>query len=564
MPESPMLRALILLLAAVGAGVAAQPQATVPTVTETATTRLTTGISYSGTGRGVLDVAEPKAGGTSRPAVLVLHGREVAPFRTGERSSTHGWLQHLAARGFVAATVTYRLAPGSQFPAAVQDVNGAIRFLKANAGRFGIDGERICVTGVDAGGTLAMLAALAPGVAEFQIGGPARDQSTRVACAAAIGAPLDFAALAGADTFLLPDLMAWLGGTPAGAPGAYAKATAANWASPDAPPVLLVHGAMDGLVPSAHAEALAARLVSLRAHAEVEILPGVSHTPTDEQRRLAWSRVDRFLDQYIGQPASDTTIIVADHGPRRQVVAMAWPSGRELWTLPNAGGHDVQPLPNGHVLFTMGPEKKVVEVNGAREVVWTYGLDEGLEHPISAERLANGNTLIGDAQLGKVIEVTPGKQTVWQYADADLGNMRMRNSRRTAAGTTLIAVEAAGKIIEVNSAGAIIWTYEGVGGARRRPYRAIRLPNNNTLITFTSPGELVEVTPGGSIVRSVGGAESDLRLIWASGMDLFPGTGRILLSDYLGRRLLELRPDGTVVHELRMPTRTTASVAVVR
>lgn len=540
------------------------PQPTVPTVTETPRTRLTAGISYGGTGRGVLDVAQPLPARDPRPVVLVVHGREVAPFRTGDRSSTHGWLQHLAERGYVAAAMTYRLAPGSQFPAALQDVNGALRFLRANAEKFTIDPARVCVVGQDAGGTLALLAALTPGVAEFQFGGPARDQSTRVTCAAAIGAPVDLSAIAAEKSMIASDLVAWLGGAPSGAPKAYALASPSSWVSPEAPAVLLVHGAADGQAPLSHTQAFAAKLSAVRAQVEVEVMAGVDHTPTDAQRAAAWARVDQFLDRQVGPEPPPNVIIVADHGPRREIVAMEWPSGRELWTVPNAGGHDVQPLQNGNVLFTMGPEKKVVEISPARQEVWTYGVAEGLEHPISAERLATGNTLIADAQIGKVIEVTPDKRVVWEYADADLAKMRMRNARRIPSGNTLIAVEAAGKIIEVTPAKAIVWTYEGVGGARRRPYRAVRLANGNTLITMTSPGELVEVTPAGAIVRSVGGTESDVRLMWASGVDLFPGTGRILLSDYLGRRLLELAPDGKVLNELRMPTRTTASVAVVK
>ena len=147
---------------------------------------------------------------------------------------------------------------------------------------------------------------------------------------------------------------------------------------------------------------------------------------------------------------------MADHGGRGQVAAIEWPSGRELWSVPNRGGHDVQPLPDGHVLYTLGPDKKVIEMDASHNPVWTYGPEEGLLHPISAQRLPNGNTLIGDAQIGKVIEVDKDRKVVWTYESADLGKMRMRNSRRIASGNTLIAVEAAGKIIEVNPAGEIV------------------------------------------------------------------------------------------------------------
>jgi len=230
--------------------------------------------------------------------------------------------------------------------------------------------------------------------------------------------------------------------------------------------------------------------------------------------------------------------------------------------VPNRNGHDVQPLPNGHVLYTMGAARQVVEIDKERKTVWTYGPEEGLQHPISAERLANGNTLIGDAQLGKVIEIDKDRNVVWKYESPDLANMRMRNSRRTASGTTLIAVEAAGKIIEVNRAGEIVWSYTGEGGPRRRPYKAIRLPNGNTWITLTDPGEVVEVDPSGKVLRSIAGEKTDIRLLWASGFDVFPN-GNLVVSDYMGHRLREIDKAGKVVHDVRIPTRSTASIALV-
>ena len=120
-----------------------------------------------------------------------------------------------------------------------------------------------------------------------------------------------------------------------------------------------------------------------------------------------------FFDKYLKPAASQRRILISDHGPKDEIVAMEWPSGHELWTKPNERGHDVQSLPDGHVLYTIGPKKTVVEIDGEHEPVWSYS--EGLEHPLAAQRLPNGNTLIGDAKLGRVIEVTPDKKVVWKY-----------------------------------------------------------------------------------------------------------------------------------------------------
>jgi hypothetical protein len=56
-------------------------------------------------------------------------------------------------------------------------------------------------------------------------------------------------------------------------------------------------------------------------------------------------------------------VLVADHGGNGEVVAVEWPTGRELWKVTNHGGQDVQPLPDGHVLYTLGPDKNVIEMD---------------------------------------------------------------------------------------------------------------------------------------------------------------------------------------------------------
>src|SRR5205085_556169 len=88
----------------------------------------------------------------------------------------------LAERGFVAATASYRLAPKYQFPAAVYDVKAAVRWLRANAGKYQIAPSRIGATGGSAGGHLAQFLGVTAGIKEFEgdCGNP--DQPSSVAC----------------------------------------------------------------------------------------------------------------------------------------------------------------------------------------------------------------------------------------------------------------------------------------------------------------------------------------------------------------------------------------------
>jgi acetyl esterase/lipase len=515
-------------------------------------------IEYSNVGgRMALDIARPNGPGPY-PLVVAIHG---GGFRAGRRESYHPLILKLAQRGYAAATISYRLSPRNQFPAPVHDAKASVRFLRANAARFRIDPTRVGVTGGSAGGHLALFLGLTNGIPEFEGSGPNLDQSSSVSCVVSYYGPTDFTKSYGKSVDAAEVLPLFLGGDLEHARAAHIRSSPLNWVTPSAPPILSIHGTKDRYVAYEQSLWLMDRLKAVGAEAELETLEGADHGFKGPDAERAERRLFEFFDKHLGVRPPQRRLLLSDHGPKGEVVLIEWPSGRELWTVPNQRGHDVQALPNGHVLYTIGPWRQVVEMDAHRQPVWIYGPAEGLEHPISAQRLPSGNTLIGDAQLGKVIEVERGGKVVWKYESPDLANMRMRRCLRTPQGTTLISIEAEGRIIEVDAAGKIVWSFTGEGGARRRPYQGWRLANGNTLIGMTDPGEIVEVDPSGKIVRSVGGRKLDIQLGWASGIQPLDGGG-FLVSDYTGRRILEIGPDGGIVHELRTGARTVASIAL--
>ena len=510
-------------------------------------------------GKMALDIVRPRAGGPTHPAVLCIHG---GGFRGGKRESYLPLCIRLAQHGYVAATVTYRLSPRDQFPAPVHDVKAAVRFMRANAAKYGIDPERIGVTGQSAGGTLALFVGLTGGIPELEGTGPNLDQSSRVSCVANFYGATDFTKSYGKSVDAAEVLPMYLGGDLAHQPLAHIRSSPLNWVTPNAAPVLSIHGTKDRYVEYAQSVWLTDRLKSAGVEAELVTMEGADHGFKGQDAERAEKRMFEYFDQHLSEPKEERKILVSNHGAAGEVMELSWPSGKVLWRVPNQHGHDVQSLPDGHVLYTLGAAHKVVEMDGEHRPVWEYGAKEGLEHPLAAQRLKNGNTLIGDAKLGKVIEITPAGKIVWQYQSADLANMRSRNSHRTDAGTTLIAIEAAGKIIEVDPAGKIVWTYEAEGGPKRLPYQARRLANGNTLVSLADPGEIVEVDRAGKIVRSIGGTKMDLRFGWISGVALLPN-GNLLASDYTGKRLLELDPAGRVVHEIKTDSWGIATVATI-
>ena len=202
-----------------------------------------------------MDVVSPKGSDGPYPAVICIHR---GGFRKGERQSQIPLCIKLAKREYVAATVSYRLSPRDQFPAPVHDVKAAVRFLRANAVRFGIDPERIGVVGTSAGGHLSLFLGLTSGIQELEGTGP------------------------------------------------------------------YMEGAGHGF-------------------------KGMDAEKADE-------RLFSFFDSYL-KPPPESQVIIADHGPGAEIIAISWPSGRVLWRTPNQRGRDVQALPTAiHLLAWLNQE----------------------------------------------------------------------------------------------------------------------------------------------------------------------------------------------------------------
>jgi acetyl esterase/lipase len=513
-------------------------------------------VEYSRVGERVaMDIFRPKTGGP-HPVILAVHG---GGFRAGSRAGYHRLCIQLAQKGFVAATASYRLAPRHQFPAAVEDVKAAVRFLRAHAAKFNLDPDHIGATGGSAGGHLALMLGLTGGMTAFDGTGPHLDQSSRVQAVVNFYGPTDFTKSYDASVDAKDVLPQWIGNDLAHNRKQHLVASPLFYVTPLAPPTLTVHGTQDTYVAYDQGRWLDDRMKAAGAVHELETIEGAGHGFKGADLVRAEARLVAWFEKYL-RPGPQRKILISDHGLKGEVVLMDWPSGKEHFRVPNGRGHDAQPLPGGNILYTVAPEKKVYEVDASGKRVWECC--DGLEHPLAAQRLPNGNTLIGDAKAGRVVEVDRVGNRVWTYASADLANMRMRNSRRTAAGTTLICVEAVAKVIEVNADGKLIWEWQAPEKDKRRLYQALRLPNGNTILSLSDPGEVVIVNPHGAVVRSIGGAKSDIKMGWASGLAFFPN-GSLLISDYTGRRLLEVDAEGHMVHELRMGPRTVASLAVV-
>lgn len=221
-----------------------------------------------------LNLARPKEPGTGRPAVVCIHG---GGFRAGKRDRWDAMCKQLAERGYVAVTVTYRLAPKYQFPAAVHDVKAAVRWLRANADKYGVDRQKIGALGDSAGGHLAQFLGVTGGVAQFEGDGGNADQSSSVACVVNYYGPSDFTKSYGKSVDAAEVLPLFLGGDVQHERHRHILASPLYWVTPQAAPTLLLHGTEDPYVALEQATWIHDRLKAAEIDVQLLELKGAGH-----------------------------------------------------------------------------------------------------------------------------------------------------------------------------------------------------------------------------------------------------------------------------------------------
>lgn len=238
------------------------------------------------------DAAFPVAAETDLPVVVYIHG---GGYTRGSKNMGLPFVLSFARGGYFAATIEYRLAGAAPWPAAFHDCQAAIRFLRSNAADLGIDPERIGVWGHSAGAHLAALVALSANDPLYRPAAGAADPGCAVRCVAEVSGPMDFL-LYGPDA-PRTDLGAWLGRDADTFERRAKQASPLAYVDANDPPVLIVHGDADRLVPIDHGKALQQALEA--AGVAVDFLPvaGEGHSV---RSRDAYARISAFFDTHLG------------------------------------------------------------------------------------------------------------------------------------------------------------------------------------------------------------------------------------------------------------------------
>ena len=246
-----------------------------------------------------LDLYSPRETDGPVPGLIFIHG---GGWKAGSKEDYRIYGLTFAQKGYVVASVQYRLSGEAPYPAAVHDVKAAVRWMRSAAASIGVDPDRIGVAGGSAGGHLAMMVGYTSDVEAFDGDSGNAGVSSRVQAVVDLYGPADLTTeFARSQSEAGSLLKKFLGGTYDEQTAKYVEASPIQYVTPDDPPTLVLHGTIDEVVPVNQSDLLAAKLNESGIPYVYDRLPGWPHAmdvanPVNE--RCVWF-MERFFDRYL-------------------------------------------------------------------------------------------------------------------------------------------------------------------------------------------------------------------------------------------------------------------------
>ena len=248
-----------------------------------------------------LDLVMPsERGDKPRPGIVFVHG---GGWRNGDKRAgtfLQGAIEY-AQKGYVCITVNYRLLDEAPFPACVEDCKCAVRWLRAHAGNYNLDPQRVGGYGNSAGAHLVAMLGLAGADAGLEGDGPYQNQSSLLQAVCPSATPSDFLLFRSRDSKRRRSS----GGVLAGAEETYEqrakKMSPVSHVSADAPPFLIIHGTKDNTVNVAHGDRLVEALKKAGAKDVTYIkIEGAGHGVFNQHADQTKPARAAFFDRTIG------------------------------------------------------------------------------------------------------------------------------------------------------------------------------------------------------------------------------------------------------------------------
>ncbi len=249
-----------------------------------------------------MDILYPFTGDGPWPVIIYVHG---GAWISGNKLDPSGDIDVPALReaGYMTISVSYRLAPEHPFPAMIQDVKCAVRYLRAHAAEYNIDPDHIGARGSSAGGHLVALLGLADESVGWDVG-PYLDQSSRVQAVVDMYGPSDLREPEFLGQFRNAVYALFRDRNPSAE--MLASASPLTYITPDDPPFLIMHGDKDTVVNLIQSQILYDALIAAGVPAEFVVVHGGGHGfrpvgvfNTDPTRPQITELMIAFFDQYL-------------------------------------------------------------------------------------------------------------------------------------------------------------------------------------------------------------------------------------------------------------------------
>ncbi|MBB5034043.1 alpha/beta hydrolase [Prosthecobacter vanneervenii] len=245
-----------------------------------------------------LDLHRPQ--GEKPPLIVYVHG---GAWRGGSKEDVP--IGSLLERGYAIASVNYRLSTQAVFPAQVHDIKAAIRFLRANAGVYHINADKIVIIGSSAGGHLAALVGVTNGVKELEgTVGENLEQSSDVQGIVSFFGASNLMTILSQSTpkgreFRIPALKLLLGDTPDKKPELAKLASPVAHLDKKDPSLMLIHGDADPQMPPPQSDELAKGYRELGLPVTLIVMPGSRHGGAEFYDDERTAIVSKFLDKVL-------------------------------------------------------------------------------------------------------------------------------------------------------------------------------------------------------------------------------------------------------------------------
>jgi acetyl esterase/lipase len=254
-----------------------------------------TDVTY-GTGAGEelkLDLASPAPLSESVPAIVMIHG---GGWMQGKRQDMTELMKRAAAHGYVSATVSYRFAPKHRFPAQIEDVKCAVRYLRANAQPLKIDPNRIGAMGISAGAHLSMMLGTLDSGDGMEGDGGHADQSSKVQAVVSYVGPVNLVRPSYTD-IQEQILEAFFGDKPLNKQADCRRASPLRYVTKGDAAMLCFFGTKDPLIQIDQAYQISEAMTEAGIPGRVELLIGAEHGWTGPELDRTLKASMQFFDE---------------------------------------------------------------------------------------------------------------------------------------------------------------------------------------------------------------------------------------------------------------------------